>query len=88
MGRCVDVCVAPCGWRRRVTDVCGAAAHGGARAARGGGGGRTVCRHGHPAAHLGAAEAGAAAGAHRIALPRQALAPRLPPRRRQGRRPR
>lgn len=73
----------------RVTDVCGAAAHRGARAARGRGRRRAVGRHGHPAAHLRAAEAGAAAGADRVALPRQAArAPRLPPRRRQGRRTR
>lgn len=79
----VDVCPP---LRRPVTDVCGAAAHGGARAAGGGGGRGAVGRHGHPAAHVRAAEAGAAAGAHRVALPRQAAAPRLPPRRRQGRR--
>lgn len=66
-----------------VTDVCGAAAHGGARAAGGGGRGRAERRHRHPAAHLRAAEAGDDAGAHRVALPRPPAA-RPPPRRRQG----
>lgn len=75
-----------CVWVGWVTDVCGAATHRGARAARGGGGRGAVGGHGHPAAHLRAAEAGAAAGAHRVALPRQAAArarapPRLPSRR-------